>query len=148
MMNVSTKGIALIKQFEGFRANSYLDSVNVPTIGYGSTMWQDGRKVKLGETITIDEADKLLLWETGNKSKPIKNLDVNQNQFDALVSFAYNLGIGALLKSTLLKKVKANANDPLIKKEFMRWVNAGGKPLPGLIKRRKLESELYFTPSV
>jgi lysozyme len=70
--------------------------------------------------------------------------DINQNQFDALVSFAYNLGVGNLKSSTLLKKVNANPSDPTIRDEFMKWVNGGGKKLPGLVKRRQAEADLYF----
>jgi lysozyme len=73
-------------------------------------------------------------------------MSVNQNQYDALVSFVFNLGIGAFRKSTLLKKIQANPNDPAIRAEFMKWVNAGGKPLKGLITRRAAEADLYFKP--
>lgn len=144
-MKASQKGVDLIKSFEGLRLTSYLDSVQVWTIGYGSTMYENGSKIKIGDIINQAAAERLLMWEVNNKSVPIENLIVNQNQFDALVCFAYNLGVGALLKSTLLKKVKANPNDVTIRDEFMKWVNAGGKPLAGLVKRRKKEAELYFT---
>ena len=152
-MTLSNNGVDLIKDFEGFRAKAYLDSVGVPTIGFGSTMWNDGRKVKLGETITIEDAEKLLHWEVVNKTTIInillKGIDISQNQFNALASFTYNVGIGALTNSTLLKKVKACPNDFTIRNEFMKW-NKGhrnGKliTLPGLTKRRAEEADLYFT---
>jgi lysozyme len=143
-MKASNDCIDLIKQFEGYRENAYQDSVGVWTLGFGSTMWNDGRRVQPGDSISVENAEKLLMWEIVNKSTPIENLNVNQNQFDALVCFAYNLGIGALLKSTLLKKVKLNPNDPTISDEFMRWVNASGKVLKGLVTRRAAEADLYF----
>jgi lysozyme len=143
-MKASNNCINLIKGFEGYKEEAYQDSAGVWTFGYGSTMWNDGHRVQKGDSISVENADKLLMWEIANKSTPIENLNVNQNQFDALVCFAYNLGIGALLKSTLLKKVKLNANDPAIRDEFMKWVNAGGKVLKGLVTRRKAEADLYF----
>lgn len=147
-MTVSGDGLNIIKQFEGLRLNAYLDSVGVPTIGYGSTMWSDGSKVKLGQKISLNDAEKLLLWEVNNKTKSINSLispaTLNQNQFDALASFTYNLGVGALSTSTLLKKVKKSPNDLTIRDEFMKWINAGGKPLEGLRRRRSLEADLYF----
>ena len=148
-MKASKRGIDLIKKFEGLHLNAYLCPAKVPTIGYGSIMWPDGRKVKLGETITIETAEKLLAWEIEQKTKAIPPITgLNQNQQDALISFAYNLGIGALMRSTLWKKVKANPNDSTIHNEFMKWINVrqGSKlvPLKGLIRRREAESALYF----
>ena len=70
---------------------------------------------------------------------------VSQHQFDALLSFTYNVGTGNLARSTLLKKVKANPKDPSIRGEFARWVYGGGKRLPGLVRRRKMEADLYFS---
>lgn len=144
-MNPSINCINLIKQFEGYRSKAYLDAVGVPTIGYGSTMWNDAKKVKLGETITLDGAEKLLMWYLNKKSLILQNLNLNQNQFDALLSFIYNVGLTAFNKSTLLKKVKANPNDATIRNEFMRWVNKGSSFEKGLTRRRKAESDLYFS---
>jgi len=149
-MKASKRGIDLIKKFEGLYLNAYLCPAKVPTIGYGSIMWPDGRKVKIGETITIETAEKLLAWEIEQKTKAIPPVSgLNQNQQDALISFAYNLGIGALMRSTLWKKVKANPNDSTIRNEFMKWINVrqGAKlvPLKGLIRRRQTEADLYFT---
>lgn len=147
-MTPSKNCIDLIKKFEGFRSESYQDSVGVWTVGYGSTMWPDGNKVQSGQKMTMLEAEKVMAWELDRKGKVIisalPTTIINQNQYDALLSFAYNLGVGALLKSTLFKKLKLNPNDESIRAEFMRWVNAGGKTLKGLITRRKAEADLYF----
>ena len=86
---------------------------------------------------------KLIEFEK-NVSALFYNVILKQNQFDALVSFAFNLGTGALAGSTLFRKVKINPNDQTISLEFAKWVNAGGKKLPGLVRRRKAESDLYF----
>lgn len=148
-MNPSQKCINLIKQFEGYRSKAYLDAVGVPTIGYGSTMWNDGKKVKLGETITLEGAGLLLYWEVNRKAVILDSLELNQNQYDALTSFIYNVGLGAFSKSTLFKKVKANSNDPLIRNEFLKWNKGrvGGVlvELKGLTRRRIAESDLYFS---
>ena len=133
---------------EGLNLNSYLDGGGVPTIGYGSTMYDTGVKVKLGEKISIERANILLEWEIDNKATVIdrllKNYHINQNQFDALVSFAYNVGVGAFSSSTLLKKIKINPNDISIRNEFMRWNKDNGKTVQGLTNRRKKEADLYF----
>ena len=147
-MTPSKNCIDLIKKFEGFRSEAYQDSVGIWTVGYGSTMWPDGKKVQPGQRMTIQEAEAVMTWELTRKGKEILSglptTIINQNQYDALVSFAYNLGVGALLKSTLFKKLKVNPNDPSIRTEFMRWVNAGGKRLTGLVGRREAEANLYF----
>ena len=152
MKSISPKGLELIKSFEGLRLTAYLCSANVPTIGYGSTYYANDQKVKMGDKITKEQADALLRKTVRdfeqNVSALLNGATVNQNQFDALVSFAFNLGTGALAKSTLLTKVKANPADPAISREFGKWVNAGGKKVNGLVKRRRLEAELYFSKSV
>lgn len=151
-MRLTNKGLSLIKQFEGLKLSAYLCSAGVPTIGYGSTYYSNGVKVKLGDKITQEDAEKLLQHTVRSFEKNVEALlngvQVNSNQFDALVSFAFNLGTAALAKSTLLKKVKANPNDTAIAAEFGKWVNAGGKKSNGLTTRRRLEAELYFTHSV
>lgn len=150
MKNISKNGIDLIKRYEGFYANAYLCPASVATIGFGSTMWSDGKKVKLGEKITMDQAEKLLMWEINMKSIHIQNLNLNQNQFDAVMSFIYNIGLGGFKGSTLYRKININPNDQSIKAEFMKWNKARVKgvltPLKGLTNRRKSEAELYFTP--
>lgn len=147
-VQTSKKGIDLIKSFEGLKLKPYLCSAKVPTIGYGSTMYPGGRKVTLSDK-AISEQDALLFLSNDltffEKQVDSFTTDaVNQNQFDALVSFAYNLGATALKGSTLLKKVNANPNDPTIRAEFMKWVNAGGRKVQGLVNRRTAEANLYF----
>lgn len=144
-MKPSEKAYDLIKKFEGLVLHAYPDpaSGGKPyTIGYGSTRHKDGTPVKLGEVVTKEEAEELMEHEVDSMSEQIK-VEISQSQFDALCVFAYNCGIDALLKSTLYKKVKANPNDPDIQKEFMRWVFASGRLMPGLFNRRKAEWELY-----
>jgi lysozyme len=147
-MNPSQNCINLIKQFEGYRSEAYLDAVGVPTIGYGSTMWNDGKKVKLGETITLEGAGLLLYWEVNRKAVILDSLILSQNQYDALTSFIYNIGSGAFGKSTLFKKVKANPNDAAIRDEFLKWNKGrvGGVliELKGLTRRRIAEADMYF----
>ena len=144
-------GIQMIKEFEGFRSKPYLDAVGVPTIGYGATHYADGRKVKMTDKpITEAEASALLAEMLKQYEKPVLDLvtsKINQNQFDALVSFTYNLGGTNFRKSTLLKKVNANPMDLTISNEFLKWNKAGNKVLAGLTRRRRAESDLYFTKS-
>jgi len=151
-MKSSNNGIRLIQEFEGLRLTSYLCSAGVPTIGYGATFYEDGSKVKLGQTITNAQAEQLLkdhLKEfEGSVLGLLNTTKVNQNQFDALVSFTYNLGAGNLAKSQLLRFVKLNPNDPRIAAEFLKWNRAGGEVSTGLVRRRKKEAQLYFTPIV
>lgn len=147
-MVASKNCINLIKLFEGYKAKAYLCPAGVVTIGWGSTMYTDGRKIKLGDTINEQQGEDLLMWELKNKSIALHGLNLNQNQFDSLLSFIYNLGIGAFAKSTLKKKILANPNDPTIKDEFMKWNKArvGGElmELKGLTRRRTAEAEMYF----
>lgn len=140
--------IDLIKHFEGCKLVAYKCSAGVDTIGYGSTFYENGTKVKPNDKITQARADALLLITANKFAVEVRNVvksHLNEKQMAALISFAFNLGIGALSKSTLLKLVNTNQNDPRIAAEFMKWVNAGGKPLTGLIRRRKAESQLYFS---
>lgn len=148
-MEISRTGIEFIAQFEGFRSKPYLCPAKVPTIGYGTTIYPGTKqKVSLQDpSITRELAMYILNEDVKHYAQAVDSMTVDsitQNQFDALTSFAYNLGIEALRKSTLLKKVNANPNDKTIAKEFARWINAGGKPLAGLVKRRHAESNLYF----
>ena len=151
-MKCSNNGIRLIQEFEGLRLTSYLCSAGVPTIGYGATYYHDGSKVKLGQTITRDQANQLLKDHLkqfeGSVIGLLNTTKVNQNQFDALVSFCFNLGAGNLAKSQLLRLIKANPNDPKIAAEFAKWNRAGGEVSRGLVRRRKKEAELYFTKIV
>lgn len=142
----------LIKDSEGFSSEPYIDRIakNSPaTIGYGFTYYPDGKKVTMKDSpLTLDQADSILAKLIEPIEKAISKLvtaAINQNQFNALVSFAYNLGLGILERSTLLKKINANPNDPSIKNEFMRFVYANNIKRNGLIKRRFAEAKLYFT---
>jgi lysozyme len=140
--------IELIKKFEGFSAKPYLCPAKVVTIGYGNTFYANGEKVKLTDApINELQAVELLKQTLGQYEKAVDSYCVDsltQNQFDALVDFAYNCGNGNLKSSTLLKKVNANPNDKTIALEFAKWNKGGGKILNGLGKRRAAESELYF----
>ena len=142
------KGIPIIRKFEGLKLRAYLCPAGVWTIGYGNTFYENGSKVQDGDKITLDRADKLLFFVVqkfeAEVSKLVKSA-INDNQLGALTSFAFNVGIGALAKSTLLKKVNTNPNDPTIRDEFNKWVRAGGKVLNGLVTRRKAEADLYFS---
>lgn len=148
-MKVSKQGLEVIKKHEGYKNKPYLCPAGIPTIGYGNTYYPDGSKVKLTDKpLTKDIADVLLRLVVEDfeecVNKHVKS-DINQNQFDALVSFAYNLGCGNLKKSTLLKKVNLNPCDISISNEFAKWDKAGGKRLRGLTIRRHDEAVLYFT---
>ena len=148
-MKTSKKGIELIKKYEGFRSEPYRDAVGVPTIGYGATYYPNGNKVKMTDRpITEPQATELLkamLKNYENTVKMLVTVELNQNKFDALVSFVYNLGRANFGKSTLLKKINANPNDESIRAEFKRWNRAGGKILNGLTRRRNEEADLYFS---
>lgn len=147
-MTISQAGLNQIKKHEGLRLNAYLDVVGVPTIGYGNTFYEDGSKVKMGHRVTMGRAESLLRHTVDKifsaKVNEYVKKELNQAQFDALVSFAYNVGTGALRTSTLLKKVNINPCDPAIRAEFMKWNRAGGKVVAGLTKRRQEEADLYF----
>ena len=148
MRSTSAQGLAIIKKHEGLRLSSYLCPAGVPTIGYGNTRYPDGRKVILGEKLSSEkEATQLLLASLQSFEAAVNRHlpNLNQCQFDALVSFTYNVGTGAFIKSTLLKKAKVNPADPSIVDEFQKWVRGGGKVLPGLVTRRREEANLYFS---
>ena len=147
---INDLGKELIKGHEGLMLKAYPDPATGGepwTIGYGNTFYEDGSKVKPGEKITKDRAEKILNHVLDGFSQKVKDLiksNVTDNQFAALVSFAYNCGIGNLQKSTLLKKVNANPSDPTIRDEFAKWNKAAGKVMAGLTKRRADEANLYF----
>lgn len=147
------KAIELIKHFEGLYLETYLCPAKVATIGYGTTVYPNGESVKLGDKITKEEAEVYLQYEIKKIEKQFDieqyyNLKLNIDQYDACISFIYNLGIGNFSKSTLLKKIKVNPNDPTIEQEFMKWINANGKPLEGLRRRRHSEWILYSTGKI
>lgn len=147
-MKISNNGLNLIKQFEGFSSKPYLCPAGILTIGYGSTYYPNGKKVSwLDEEISEQKANEILEF-IANKDfascvNEVVKVQLNQNQFDALVSFCYNLGNGNFKSSTLLKKI--NLNDfKLAAKEFVKWNKSKGKVLDGLVKRRIKEMELFL----
>ena len=145
-MQTSDKGIALIKEFEGCKLTAYQDSVGVWTIGYGWTQPVDGKPIRAGMTIKQETAERLLKTGLVSYESDVSRLvkvGLTQGQFDALVSFTYNLGARSLSTSTLLRKLNsgdyAGAAD-----EFLRWNKAGGKALNGLTRRREAERALFL----
>jgi lysozyme len=147
-MKLSSKGFELIKKYEGFSEKPYMCSAGYPTIGYGNRYYVNGLEVTMHDaSISKNEAVYLLSFIVDDFSEDVTNLlntPVSQNQFDALVSFAYNLGMGSLKSSTLLKKVNADPNDATIPQEFVKWIKAGGKSLRGLAKRRTEEAHIFI----
>lgn len=155
-MKLDNAGYLLIAEFEGLRLKPYLCSAGVPTIGYGNTFYPSGRKVTMRDNpITQETAFWMLKQVADMFARDVDSLvtsEINQNQFNALVSFTFNLGSDidadnipeGLGDSTLLKKVNANPNDIGIAKEFAKWNKAKGVVKEGLTKRRLKESQLYF----
>ena len=141
LMTISNAGLALIKKYEGCQLKAYKCPAGVWTVGVGHT-----RGVKEGMTITQEIADKLLQEDIAPTEKALNALKINfrQGQFDALVSFIFNLGIGNFNSSTLKKKIVAGAKDEDIAAEFGKWNKAGGKVLAGLTKRREEEAKLWM----
>lgn len=135
----------MLKKFEGCRLEAYRCPAGVWTIGYGHT-----QGVKGGMKISQAEAERMLEKDLEYYEGMVGMMvavELTPQQVDALVSFSYNCGVGALRKSTLLKLVNANPNDPKIRDAFMMWNKSGGKVLPGLVRRREAEAKLYFNHS-
>lgn len=141
-MRTSEKGKSALKKEEDLRLKAYLCPAGKLTIGYGHT----GADVYEGMTITKEQANALFEKDVVIHEKPVQNMGVklNQNQFDALVSFVFNFGETRFRSSVLYEKVMANPDDATIADEFRRWINSGGKPSKGLIARREREIEMYF----
>lgn len=141
-MQTSFRGIELIKQAEGFRSQAYLCPAGVWTIGYGTT-----EGVYPGMVISAIEAENLLRNHLAAIEMQLTSLclPINQNQFDALASFIYNLGWSNFMSSTLLMLIRQNPANPAIADEFRKWHFANHQPLEGLVVRRNLEVELYFS---
>lgn len=140
-MKISEEGKALIKKFEGCELTAYQDAVDVWTIGYGHT-----KKVCKGDCITQEDADKMLeeeLTEYEGYVNDMVTVDLQQNEFDSLVAWTYNLGPSNLKSSTMLKEINAK-NFARVPSEMRRWNKAGGKTLDGLIRRREAESLLFM----
>lgn len=140
-MRTSQRGLSLIKSFEGLRLQAYQDAVSVWTIGYGTT-----RGVNAGMKISKEQAERMLLNDVQRFEPEVERLvtaPLSQNQWDALVSFTYNLGSANLESSTLLRKL--NAGDYAgAAEQFPRWSKAGGKVLAGLTRRREAERALFL----
>lgn len=136
------KATKLIKEFESLRLQAYLCPAKVWTIGWGHT-----KGVKKGMKITEEQAEELLREDMQEAIDVVDKLgvDLSENQYNALVSFVFNIGGSAFATSTIRRKILANPNDKKIKDEFLRWVYADGKMLKGLENRRKKEAELYFS---
>lgn len=145
-MKTSITGIELIKHFEGFSAKPYLCPANYLTIGYGHVITEKEKlNSELFNLITKFQAEKILRNDLTKFERSVKALitvPLTQNQFDALVSFTYNLGAGALQRSTLRSKINRGEYSAAAA-EFLKWIYAGGRKLPGLVLRRKEESLLY-----
>jgi GH24 family phage-related lysozyme (muramidase) len=143
-MRVSQKGINLIKKFEGLRLRSYICAAGVLTIGYGHT----GSDVYPNQQITEEEAEKLLWKDTESAQQTVSSFvtaKINQNEYDALVSFTFNVGPTAFVNSTLLKLLNHGADRKVVAAEFDRWVKAGSdQPVPGLVRRREAEKALFL----
>lgn len=141
-MKLSQRGLNFIKHFEGCKLKAYLDPAGITTIGYGNT-----RIARLDLEISRYQAETLLKEDISIKEAEINrlNLNLNQDQFDAIVSFVFNLGIGNLKRSTLYKLLQKNPNNFMIAFEFPKWRRANGKVIPGLERRRKHEAQMYFT---
>lgn len=142
-MQISQRGLDLVKRFEGLELDAYQDAVGVWTIGYGHIV-----DVSSGERVTPEEAEQLLLNDMKRYEEALNKyvtVPLTQNQFDALCSFAFNLGTAALHQSTLLAKLNAGDYQGAAD-EFLRWVYAGGRKLSGLERRRKAERDLFLSP--
>ena len=141
-MKASIDAYELIKQFEGLRLEAYLCPAGIWTIGYGHTSG-----VSPNSFITIQEADEYLHRDVATIEMQLNklNLILRQCQWDAIVSFVFNVGIGNFKSSTLLAKIRINPDDNSIMDEFLRWVYANGKVMRGLQKRRLTEMKLYFS---
>lgn len=142
-MQISFNGINFLKDLEGYRDTAYLDTAGIPTIGYG-TIRIDGKPVELGMTCTEPQA---VLWLTADLAQAqtavnkLVTVPLTQNQYDALVSFVYNVGVHAFATSTLRRLL--NTKDPHTSDEFDRWVYSGGHVTKGLVARRRSEKSLF-----
>lgn len=141
LMTTSNQGKDLIKAFEGLRLDAYRCPAGVPTIGWGHT-----KGVKMGQHITAAQAEDLLVEDIAPIERLLNSLGINfrQEQFDALVSWIFNLGAGKFTGSTMLKRIKEDASDERITDELIRWTYSGMQQLPGLINRRVAEANLFI----
>ena len=146
-MSVSDKGVDLICEFEGKRLAAYDDGVGVWTIGFGTIKYPDGNRVKKGDACTLEQAKEYMrhdLIEFEHTVNSSVKVPLNQNQFDALVSLAYNIGSNAFKSSTLVKKLNTGDYQGAAD-QFNVWINAGGKRMQGLVNRRDREKLLFLS---
>ena len=147
-MKLDNKGYMMICEFEGFSPKPYLCPAKLATIGFGNTFYRDGKKVTMVDPpITKIEAFDMFKDIADKFAKKVSacvKTPINQNQFNSLVSFTYNVGVANFMNSTLLKRVNANHNDLDIRTQFLRWDKVGTKKLSGLTKRRIYEADNYF----
>ena len=141
MMTTSNQGKNLIKEFEGLRLDAYRCPAGIPTIGWGHT-----KGVKMGQHITLAVAEDLLVEDIAPIERLLNGMKINfrQEQFDALVSWIFNLGEGKFKSSTMYKRIVGNAKDEEITDQMVKWINAAGRPSPGLMKRRVAEANLFL----
>lgn len=145
MRHITQDGLNLIKHFEGFEPEIYLDAAGLPTIGYGHLI-RKGEHKMFENGISESAAEALLakdVWAAESGVLRLISVPLTDGQFDALVSFTFNLGSGALQRSTLRRKINREEHDEA-PRELMRWVWAGGRKLKGLVRRRAAEAELYM----
>ena len=145
-MEVNKAGRDLIKQFEGCKLKAYKCPAGLWTISWGLTFYPDGTKVKEDDVITQQQAEDYFNAIVDDFAKGVDVLvksNVTANNFSAIVSFAFNVGMGNFRRSTLLRKVNANPKDPSIRAEFMKWTRANNVVLKGLVRRREAEAKLY-----
>lgn len=139
---------SLIEKFEGIKLTAYKCPSGIPTIGMGSTRYEDGTRVRMGDEISRNRMNELYNFHVNQTRRQLENLveaELNQNQKSALISLLYNVGYGNFKKSKLLRMINTNPNDPRIQKEFMHFTTSRGRVLKGLEKRRIEELKLYFT---
>lgn len=152
MRSVNKAGIDLIKSFEGLFLKPYLDPIKIPTIGYGTIKYPNGKAVTMQDpAITETQATEYLMHEVEMKASAVEKIvkvPLNDNEYAALISFSYNVGSGALQSSTLLKMLNAGADRKIVADQFLRWNKAGGKELPGLTRRRQAERSLFLQPVI
>ena len=150
-LKFSQNCINLIAENEGFRSEPYLDIENVPTIGYGSTFYENGTKVTMKDpAIDQTRAKQLVMHYLDNLALPCLQksvkVNINQNMLDSLGDFIYNLGCGAFINSHLLRYINIESTPEIIKNAFLMWDKAGGETNQGLLKRRQQETELFYKP--
>lgn len=152
MRQVNKAGIDLIKSFEGLFLKPYLDPIKIPTIGYGTIKYPSGKAVTMADrAISEVEATEYLMFEVEEKAHNVERMakvPLNDNEYAALVSFAYNVGWQALEKSTLMRLLNAGTDRAAVADQFLRWDKAGGKQLAGLTRRRQAERSLFLQPMV